>query len=524
MLSAVPQKFFLVSCLILLSLSVRILIGFGPFSGHNSPPIYGDFEAQRHWLEITVNLPLSQWYVNSTDNDLNYWGLDYPPLTAYHSYIMGKVAQKLLPEAVDLHTSRGIQVDSVKQFMRSSVLFVDLMVFFPALFACISVLSPSSPSLSSLLVTFSPTFLLLIDNGHFQYNNVAIGLGLFAFYFLIKSLTAKQTLNLSLCCFFFSLSLNYKQMMLLQAPFFFFSILFSCFKAATWCRRVINLLAVSFTTLTTFLLLWLPFILTNTHVNVLYRIFPVFRGIFEDKVANFWSSFAPLINYMDVDKNLLLKFSLLFSLVTIIPSIIYLLLNFRSKISHNSSDISVNLLLCLALSSMTTFIFGYQIHEKTLLIAAVPLILFLNFSKLFQNFWNFVAPFFEFIVCSSLFPLLLRDGLILQYFVVIIYLLLRIFYSKICILPAFFVFPSLFFFIILHYCLIFISPPVNLPFLWSYLLTSLSFLYLCIFIFIGYLYLLIPEKITKLVNFIIGFVGIYKKMTGFFKNSYLTKN
>lgn len=28
-------------------------------------------------------------YVNSSDNDLSYWGLDYPPLTAYHSWLCG---------------------------------------------------------------------------------------------------------------------------------------------------------------------------------------------------------------------------------------------------------------------------------------------------------------------------------------------------------------------------------------------------------------------------------------------------
>ena len=28
-------------------------------------------------------------YTNSTRNDLMYWGLDYPPLTAYHSWICG---------------------------------------------------------------------------------------------------------------------------------------------------------------------------------------------------------------------------------------------------------------------------------------------------------------------------------------------------------------------------------------------------------------------------------------------------
>jgi hypothetical protein len=50
--------------------------------------MFGDFEAQRHWMEITSHLPISQWYFY----DLPYWGLDYPPLTAYHSCILGKMS------------------------------------------------------------------------------------------------------------------------------------------------------------------------------------------------------------------------------------------------------------------------------------------------------------------------------------------------------------------------------------------------------------------------------------------------
>ena len=53
--------------------------------------MHGDFEAQRHWMEITYHTPLGEWYRNTTDNNLQYWGLDYPPLTAYHSYVMGYV-------------------------------------------------------------------------------------------------------------------------------------------------------------------------------------------------------------------------------------------------------------------------------------------------------------------------------------------------------------------------------------------------------------------------------------------------
>lgn len=62
---------------------MTLLIG----KGFQVPPMYGDYEAQRHWMELTINLPMSKWYLY----DLQYWGLDYPPLTAYHSWIFGKM-------------------------------------------------------------------------------------------------------------------------------------------------------------------------------------------------------------------------------------------------------------------------------------------------------------------------------------------------------------------------------------------------------------------------------------------------
>lgn len=33
------------------------------FAGAGKPPMYGDYEAQRHWQEITYNLPIRQWWV-----------------------------------------------------------------------------------------------------------------------------------------------------------------------------------------------------------------------------------------------------------------------------------------------------------------------------------------------------------------------------------------------------------------------------------------------------------------------------
>jgi alpha-1,3-glucosyltransferase len=63
----------------------RWALALWPYSGFQSPPMHGDFEAQRHWMELTIHLPVSRWYFY----DLQWWGLDYPPLTAYHSWVLG---------------------------------------------------------------------------------------------------------------------------------------------------------------------------------------------------------------------------------------------------------------------------------------------------------------------------------------------------------------------------------------------------------------------------------------------------
>lgn len=42
-------------------------------------------------MELTNHLPISQWYFY----DLQWWGLDYPPLTAYHSWLLGKLYELL---------------------------------------------------------------------------------------------------------------------------------------------------------------------------------------------------------------------------------------------------------------------------------------------------------------------------------------------------------------------------------------------------------------------------------------------
>ena len=44
-------------------------------------------------MEITLHTPVREWYRNTTTNDLGYWGLDYPPLTAYQARHLSSFAR-----------------------------------------------------------------------------------------------------------------------------------------------------------------------------------------------------------------------------------------------------------------------------------------------------------------------------------------------------------------------------------------------------------------------------------------------
>jgi len=75
------SQWILLPAILMVLFLFRWCTAIWPYSGHNDPPMHGDFEAQRHWMELTIHLPVTHWYFHNLD----WWGLDYPPLTAYHS-------------------------------------------------------------------------------------------------------------------------------------------------------------------------------------------------------------------------------------------------------------------------------------------------------------------------------------------------------------------------------------------------------------------------------------------------------
>ena len=382
---------------VLACLLLRWAVSLHPYSGAGKKPMYGDYEAQRHWQEITVNLPISSWYTNSTTNDLLYWGLDYPPLTAYHSLLNGKIAEILNPDYVALNVSRGFESYEHKVFMRYTVFLCDLLIFIPAVYffkkvtqnRLIQSTGPSSKLCYMALLAYPGLY--LIDYGHFQYNNVSLGL-------FIASVAAVIDNFDCLGSFLFSLALNYKQMELYHALPFFFFLLIKCLREKSLQLSVWKLCGVGASVIGTFIVVWSPYLYEISTVSqVLNRVFPIGRGLFEDKVANIWCSLSILIKFKILLNNsqmalICLMSTALFSL----PSCINL---FKNSSGEKFKYSLVNV-------SIVFFLFSYHVHEKSILLVAIPACLIYGRDLVILN-WFFVVSVF------SMMPLLVKDGLMI---------------------------------------------------------------------------------------------------------------
>ena len=220
------------------SVLLKVLVGYFGYSGEHNPPKFGDFEAQRHWMELTINLPANDWYTDTRDNPKNYWPLDYPPLSGYHAYLLGFILKKIRPKSVVMFYSRGYEGVNFKIVMRLFALFSDIFIYHTAVNLLVKFLfldlkinkkSKNVPFLNKnllgeiqinkkyycryylFLFTFlvSP-WLIIIDHGHYQFNNMMHGLFLYAVYFLFNE-------QYILAIVFYVLCVNFKQMGLYYA-------------------------------------------------------------------------------------------------------------------------------------------------------------------------------------------------------------------------------------------------------------------------------------------------------------------
>ncbi|KAH6660341.1 family 57 glycosyltransferase [Truncatella angustata] len=416
----------------------RWAAGLWGYSGFQKPPMFGDYEAQRHWMEITTQLPISQWYFH----DLQWWGLDYPPLTAYHSWLLGKIGSLIDPSWFTLYTSRGSEDQNLKIFMRATVIVSEYLVYIPAAVIFVRRFSrlfgvAQWTSWVALVAILMQPGLILVDHIHFQYNTVMLGLVLAS----MSSMIAERYMWASI---FFVAALGFKQMALYYAPAVFAYLLGSCIFPRINVGRFVVIAGV---TAVSFAVLILPLVLGSLYdaqrgidsqpdldgprpslpiftqleaylnkdatyypvveqlVQMVHRVFPFARGLFEDKVANFWCAANVVFKLKQYPSAILQQASLAATLVSFAPATLILFFWPRKELLPYG----------FAVTAWSFFLFSYQVHEKSVLLPLLPMTVLLAGKEGLNKETRAWVGFANILGAWTMFPLLERVKLRVPY-------------------------------------------------------------------------------------------------------------
>jgi alpha-1,3-glucosyltransferase len=387
--------------IICVALAFRAAAGLHPYSGEATPPMFGDYEAQRHWMEIARALPPRDWYRQTAENDLDYWGLDYPPLSGYAAGVAAWFMDKIEPEAVALGTSRGHESIRSRTAMRVSVIAADAFILIPALFAFVftfyerEYVSPEAAQAVLAFVLSLPS-LILIDHGHFQYNGVSLG-------FFVASLAAMVSGMHAFGSVLFCFSVYFKQMSLYYAPAVAAYLLSTAARIRPRSSGFMFALRVTICIVIATALVFAPWLPSDIG-RVLRRLFPVKRGLYEDKVANVWCTLSAFVKL-----NQLLSKGNLLLLCSFATTIACAPFCFAVAIAPTSRL----LVLSTAGCALSAYLFSYHVHEKQILIPLMPIALLAKDMPATALWASLTSTF-------SLFPLLDREGLRLAYIALIL--------------------------------------------------------------------------------------------------------
>ncbi|XP_053949844.1 probable dolichyl pyrophosphate Glc1Man9GlcNAc2 alpha-1,3-glucosyltransferase isoform X2 [Anastrepha ludens] len=305
-------------------------------------------------------------------------------------------------------------------FQRCSVIFADLLYAFGA-WRCLRVLNIPKKSqqhfAAEVLLLFN-VGLIFVDHIHFQYNGFLFGILLLSISFLLEE-------RYLLSAFTFALLLNFKHIFLYMAPAFAVYLLkFYCLDAGRNTYKCIAKLGV--VGLTPFIASFGPFL--NQLPQVLSRLFPFKRGLTHAYWApNFWALYnvadkvaAKLLGISNASTpstssglvqefeplalpNISPRVTFVLTLLFMMPVLIKLFFFTPKRTSK------VTFLRSVVLCSCASFMFGWHVHEKAILMCLLPLCLLclLDSTDAKYAFWLSAVGYF------SLFPLLFQPNLLL---------------------------------------------------------------------------------------------------------------
>lgn len=338
-----------------------------------------------------------------------------------------------------LDESRGFEDLRLKVFMRATVVISEYLVYIPAIvnflrrYAHMHGVHAWPASIALVAVLMQPAT-ILIDHGHFQYNTVMLGL-------LVASLDAILAGRMLWACIFFVGSLGFKQMALYYAPVMFAFLLGVCIFPRV---RIARLFCISLITLTALAVLFAPFVINATTpeersflnstpqpplmqalpfevdkssalyaplfqlTQIVHRVFPFSRGIFEDKVANAWCTIHTFYKLHRFDTGILQRVALGTTVASIIVPCGIIFRHPRAS------------LLLPALSSVSWgfFLFSFQVHEKSVLLPLLPMTLLLGGEGGLSKETRAWVGWANMLGSWTLFPLLKREDLRMPYFVI----------------------------------------------------------------------------------------------------------
>ncbi|CAH1738883.1 probable dolichyl pyrophosphate Glc1Man9GlcNAc2 alpha-1,3-glucosyltransferase isoform X1 [Aphis gossypii] len=386
-----------------------------------------DFEVHRNWLATTYSLPVSQWYSAKHSE----WTIDYPPLFAWFEYFLAQIAAFVDYDMLSIH-NHNYSSDATIFFQRFSVIITDFVFYYGSRKCAQSIVllmkstknkkkkyldeSKISVFVIELLLTANVT-LLLIDHVHFQYNGFLFGILLISISHILKGENYRSAV-------WFTILLNFKHIYLYLAPAYFVYLLrHFCFKKKIR-FTLIRLINLGLIVLSVTAISFGPFIFNGQISQVFKQLFPFKRGLSHAYWApNFWA----LYNTADIGAKVIYKdydliknnnsVSMTRGLVqefehTVLPSItpqitfiltIVFMLPCLYKLWKSNSN-PIDFVRCLVLCGLTSFMFGWHVHEKALLLAVIPLTLLIFTSTNDCSMFSMLSI----ISTYSVFPLLFK--------------------------------------------------------------------------------------------------------------------
>ncbi|XP_013883566.1 dolichyl pyrophosphate Glc1Man9GlcNAc2 alpha-1,3-glucosyltransferase [Austrofundulus limnaeus] len=357
-----------------------------------------DFEVHRNWLAITHSLPVSRWYHENRSE----WTLDYPPLFAWFQFSLSQVAQHFDRNLLQVQNLNYCSRSTVL-FQRLSVVFTDLVFIYAVRQCCRCVEEQRScrdiwtrPSFVLAVLLLWNFGLFIVDHIHFQYNG-------FLFGFLLLSV-AKHLQSCHLQgALLFTVLLNLKHIFLYVAPAYGVYLLRSyCFTQDNTDGSIrwrsfspVRLLVLGSIVTSVFTLSFGPFVVMGQLPQVLTRLFPFKRGLCHAYWApNIWALYNILdkvLAHLGVSLQLLQEAELPAASMTgglvqefqhsVLPSISPSVTLVCTLLSILPAAASIwwrprggrGFLRCLLLCALGSFMFGWHVHEKAILLAILPL-------------------------------------------------------------------------------------------------------------------------------------------------------